>query len=115
MIIDESSRAALDALISGKPDLPKGVYSFQAALSLIPLDEVAAQRVIRSLLSSGLLELAHDQRGNEAGVALSQRGLCYKELQKLESKARWKERVIGFAFGVLTSVVATAILSFLVA
>lgn len=115
MIIDESSRAALDALISGEPDLPKGVYSFQSALSLIPLDEVAAHRVIRSLLSSGLLELAHDQKGNEAGVALSQRGLCYKELQKLETKARWKERIIGFVFGVLTSVVATAILSVLAA
>ena len=115
MIIDESSRAALDALISGEPDLPKGVYSFQSALSLIPLDEVAAHRVIRSLLSSGLLELARDQKGNEAGVALSQRGLCYKELQNLETKARWKARIIGFVFGVLTSVVATAILSVLAA
>lgn len=69
MIIDESSLTALDALISGEPDLPKGVYSFQAALSLVPLDEVAAHRVIRSLLSSGLLELAHDQKENESGVA----------------------------------------------
>ena len=114
-MIDKSSRAALDALIAGEPDRPQGVYSFQTALSLIPLDDVDAHRVIRSLLSSGLLDLAHDQKGNEAGVALSQRGFCYKELQKLESKARWKERIIGFVFGVLTSVAATSILSFLVA
>lgn len=114
-MIDKSSRAALDALIAGEPDRPLGVYSIQAALSLIPLDEVDAHRVIRSLLSSGLLDQAYDQKGNEAGVALSQRGLCYKELKALETKARWKERIIGFISGVLTSVVATAILAILAA
>lgn len=115
MILDKSSRILLDALISAEPDFPLGIYSVQSALSVIPLCETDALRIIRSLCSAGLLERAHDQNGHEIGIALTQSGFCYKEVKALEARARWKERIIGFVFGVLTSVVATAILSFLVA
>ena len=45
-----------------------------------------------------------------SGFALTEQGRSYKEIDRLEAIDRWKERIYGFVFGVLTSVAVAFIL-----
>ena len=44
------------------------------------------------------------------GFRLKHLGLHFKEFQRLTSKEKWKERAVGFLFGVLVSVISGIIL-----
>lgn len=70
-----------------------------------------------------LMELFHldyvtsirqDHTGAIVEASLSTMGKNYRELRGMEQRERWKERGIGFLFGVLSSAVAALLLHFTV-
>lgn len=72
----------------------------------LDVDTEDLRATVRYLESVGLVEYQRTNKGKAAGFHLSHKGLNYKEFKHLDSMERWKERAIGFASGVILSVIA---------
>ena len=114
MILDRESRKMLDLLISSEPDLPRRTFSYERICELSGKDPDDMFPIIKKLVSSGLAETGYavtpSGKQHDRGIALSQDGRKYKEIGRLVRREQWKERIVGFVFGVLTSVAASLII-----
>ena len=105
MLIDKASRKMLDLLIAGEPDLPEKTFTYDAMCELSSLDEDDVLPIAKGLVSQGLAESASYFGGPDVGIALTQKGLCYKELLGLERRQKWFERLWGFITGVIIATI----------
>ena len=101
----------LDNLISGTPDYPRGTFSYGHICEAFKIGEDDMFRIVKGLEEKKLVEYARWSKGPSMGVALTQAGKAYKELRSLEARERWKERLLGFLFGVASSVLIAFIVS----
>ena len=113
MILDKESKDMLDLLLTSKPDSPRNSFSYDyiCEISGIPEDDMFP--IIKNLVKTGFAEYAYRVSSSgrkDAGIALTQVGLKYKEINRLERRERWKERIAGFCFGVASSVIAAIII-----
>lgn len=67
--------------------------------------------LIRHLEKNGYVEIITTSSGLHIGVRLSHKGASRKEIRRLETRERWKERIWGFVSGVLITILAQFILS----
>lgn len=67
--------------------------------------------LIRHLEKNGYVEIITSSSGLHIGVCLSHKGANRREMHRLETKERWKERVWGFVSGVLVAILAQFIAS----
>lgn len=117
MILDKESKDMLDLLLTSKPDSPRNSFSYDyiCEISGIPDDDMFP--IIKNLVKNGFAEYAYRVSSSgrkDAGIALTQVGLKYKEINRLERKERWKERAFGFFSGILITVIGGIILSWFV-
>lgn len=113
MILDRQSKSALDRLLDAKPDRPRKSYSYDYVCEVLGLSADDIFPILKKLVSDGLAEYAYTVTKSgkkDVGIALTQNGLKYKEIGRLERRERWKERMFGFAFGVFTSVISSIII-----
>lgn len=117
MILNASTRSMLRLLQASKPDRTRGAFSYDRIREISGLDETEMFRALKDLVAHGLAEYAYAASGDkkrDAGIALTQRGFYFDEMNRLERRERWKERALGFFSGIATSVLAGVILSLLV-
>lgn len=105
MMIDKASRNMLDLLIAAEPDMPRNAFSYDAICELSALDEDDMYPIAKGLVAQGLAESANYFDGPDLGIALTQKGLCYKELLGLERNDRWRERLWGFLSGAVLATI----------
>lgn len=105
MMIDKASRNMLDLLIAAEPDMPRNAFSYDAICELSALDEDDMFPIAKGLVAQGLAESAKYFDGPDVGIALTQKGLCYKELLGLERRDRWLERLWGFLSGAVLATI----------
>ena len=107
MVIDQKSKDMIDLLINSEPDGPRKSFSYGYICEISHMDADDMFPIVKNLISSGYAEYAYSNSKTfgqkDRGIALTQRGLKYEEYQKLESGARWKERIFGFFAGVITT------------
>ena len=116
MIIDRKTKELLDLLISSTPDKPRNSFSYDWICELSGLDEAEMFVCVKQLVKLELAEYAYRSTTSsrkDVGIALTQSGLRYKEIGKLERLERWKERLAGFIIGILTSVIGAVIIEWL--
>lgn len=117
MLLDKESKAMLDLLLSSEPDKPRQSFSYEHICEISGKEEADMFRIVKGLVSNGFAEYAYRVTSSgrkDAGIALTQSGVKYKELGRLERRERWKERFFGFVFGVATSVFAAIITRILI-
>lgn len=109
MLIDKESREMLDLLLVSEPDCPHRAFSYDRICELSGLDEERMFPVVKGLVEKGLAEPAYrvSSAGRRAaGIALTQSGIKYRELCRLERVERWKERAYGFVSGMLLTLLS---------
>lgn len=116
-MLDKLSRQILKHMNSvGQPS--DTYYNFDEDLDeiaeAIESDSESVRSAVRYLHERKLIKFAYY---NDSDVAacfyLDHKGLHYEEFNRLEAKERWKERLYGFVSGVLVSVLASLIVSWL--
>ncbi len=100
MILSDNMKRLIDTLNTYAPDLPNGFYSVK---NLQGKMDFTAQFVLESLANDGLIRWGDTQH---TAFCPLERARNYKKIHRLEKIEQWKERGIGFACGVLTSVIA---------
>lgn len=105
MLIDKASCNMLDLLIAGEPDLPGKTFSYDTICELSSLNEDDMLPIAKGLVSQGVAEKANYYDGPDVGIALTQKGLCYKELLGLERRQKWIERLWGFLSGAVLATI----------
>lgn len=103
MILSDNMKHLIDTLNTYEPDLPNGFYSVKALQDKL---DFTAQFVLESLANDGLIRWIRWGDTQHTAFWLLERARNYKKIHRLEKIEQWKERGIGFACGVLTSVVA---------
>ena len=99
-------------------DAPNGITTLRDIVDNTTLSDYASGNTAISQISNMGLLAAHAKDGVVA-VTLDSRGCGklfidnYKYVSKLTARDKHKERFCGFAFGVLTALVAAYLLSFL--
>ena len=109
MLIDKVSREMLDLLLVSEPDCPHRSFSYEYLCELSGLDEDRVFPIVKGLVEKGLAEPAYRSSSagrRDAGIALTQSGIKYRELRSLERRERWKERAYGFFSGVLLTLLS---------
>lgn len=112
MILDKESIEMLDLLSVSTPDKPRKSFSYDYICELSNLDSDDMFPIVKNLVANGLAEYAYRVSSSgrqDAGIALTQAGLKRKELQRLEKRERWKERIAGFISGVAVELVVVLI------
>ena len=99
MKLDKESRNFLDKLIASESDFSMGVFTYEHIVDTFKMDEADMYRVVRGLKDRGLLDVATWNGDIDFGVILSQKGKTYKELNRLDARERWRERLWGFITG----------------
>lgn len=80
----------------------------------IASDSESVRSAVRYLREQGFIKFAYYNNSDVAArFYLDHKGLHYEEFKRLEAKERWKERLYGFVSGVLVSVLASLIISWL--
>lgn len=98
MILNASTRSMLRLLQASEPDRPRGAFSYDRIREISGMDETDMFRALKDLVAHGLAEYAYAASGDkkrDAGIALTQRGACFDEIDRLERRERWKERLVG--------------------
>lgn len=106
MFLDKESKKMLDNLIAGTPDFPRDTYSYDYICDAFAIEEDSMFRIVKGLETKGLVEYAFWSSDESMGITLTQAGIAYKEIQQLETWAKWKERIYGFISGVAVTVLA---------
>ena len=102
----------LDLLLTSKPDSPRNSFSYDYICEISSIDDDMFP-IIKNLVKNGFAEYAYRVSSSgrkDAGIALTQVGLKYKGINRLERRECWKERIAGFCFGVASSVIAAIII-----
>ena len=100
MILSDNMKRLIDTLNTYDSDLPNGFYSVKVLQDKL---DFTAQFVLESLANDGLIRWGDTQH---TAFWLLERARNYKKIHRLEKIEQWKERGLGFACGVLTSVAA---------
>ena len=95
----------IDTLLTYDEDLLNRWYSVLLLESKIT-KPIRVVDVLQQLSELNLVQWGDKQR---TAFRLLTFGRSYKEVQRLESRERWKERLIGFVFGIVTSGIAAAL------
>lgn len=104
MILSDNTKRLIDALLGYEPDLPNGFYSVTTLQEKLP--GISTVMVLESMANRGLIRWGDKQH---TAFWLLEEARAYKNIEKLEGKERWKERLIGFVFGIAAGV-ATGLL-----
>lgn len=99
MIFSDDTRYLIDTVCSYEPDLPNGFYSVSKLQT--KMNRVDATMILESLGNRGYV---HWGDKYHSAFWLLEEARAYKNIEKLENRERWKERLIGFAFGIVTGV-----------
>ncbi|MBS1480956.1 MAG: hypothetical protein HP061_08995 [Christensenellaceae bacterium] len=79
---------------------------YDEIISLSGLSERDVISALDYLEYKGLVEICYYADSNiEYGAALTHYGLHYREFNRLERNARWRERLYGFLSGIVISVI----------
>lgn len=108
MKLSKDCKKILDAVILLKPNNGIRFYTNDYVLNVSDLG-MTPERFLGTLdmLESAKAIIWGDKQ--HTAFALTERGRSYKEIDRLEAVDRWKERLYGFLFGVLTAVVVDII------
>ena len=112
MIVDKETRRMLDTLNASTPDRPCRVFTFERIAELMSAELPDILPAINGLIKQDFAETANYKtpRGPvPMGITLTQRGIKYRELLRLEAAERWKERLFGFISGVALTLLAALI------
>lgn len=116
-MLDKLSKKILKHL-NEQPNPSDAYYNFDEDLDKIA-DAVASDgESVRSavwyLQEQGYIKISY-YSGSEAaaGFYLDHKGIHHEEFNCLKAKERWKERFYGFVSGILVSVLASLIISWL--
>lgn len=113
MFVDSDSRGMLDLLLVSEPDCPRRSFSYDRICELSGLDDDKMFPIVKGLVERGLAEHAYrvsPAGRRDVGIALTQSGIKYRELQRLERAERWKERAYGFFSGMALTILSGFIL-----
>lgn len=102
MILSKDTRKVIDTLLTYDEDLPNRFYS----VSMLEKKISGPVRVMDILEDMGEKKLIRWGDKEHTGFRLLESGRSYKEIQGLENRDRWKERLIGFVSGALITVIA---------
>ena len=102
MMLSRDTRQVIDTLLTYDEDLPNRFYSVRLLETKIQ-EPIRVMDVLDDLAEMGLLQWGDRQH---TGFRLMERARAYKEIQRLENRERWKERLTGFVSGVLLTVIA---------
>lgn len=116
-MLDKLSKKILQYM-NEQPQPSDTYYNFDEDLDevaeAVASDSESVRSAVRYLHERKLIEFAYY---NDSDIAacfyLDHKGLHYEEFNQLEAKERWKERLYGFASGILVSVLASLIISWL--
>lgn len=105
MKLSKDTKRVISVLNSTDPDLPNGFYdvnkiSAHHSIKDIPGD--AVRGILETMERQGFVVFDPKHR-----IAVRKLELCrsYKEIDRLESADKWKERVCGFVFGIVSTVI----------
>ena len=109
MKLSSDCKKVLDAVIRLEPNNGIRFYTNDYVLNNSNLDLTPNQflGILDTLETANAINWGDKQH---TAFSLTERGRSYKEINRLETKDRWIERIWGFFAGVLTSVAAAFIL-----
>lgn len=119
MIITKESKALLDILIGMESSREDGGVTFEQIMKDSGLDASTTRRLTTDLVEGRLADYIQNivlapgspaSRSKPIGITLTQRGFRYREIDHREKAERWKDRLVGFAFGVATPLLVELIL-----
>lgn len=102
MILSDNTKKVIDTFLTYDEDIPNRFYSVGVLESKI-IEPIRVLDVLEELSVMGMLQWGDKQH---TGFRLLESARSYKNIQHLENKERWKERLIGFASGVILTVAA---------
>ena len=108
MIFSDDTKYLIDTVCGYEPDLPNGFYSVTKLQS--KMEHGDATMILESLGNRGYV---HWGDKCHSAFWLLEEARAYKNIEKLENRERWKERLIGFVFGVVTGVASGALVALL--
>lgn len=103
MRITRNMKLVLDAIIKNNPTIQKRFYSSSDIFESLDMDESVYLRTLDQLTNAGLI---NPVSSNAVAFDITEYGFSYKELQWLDSKEKWKERIIGFVTGAVLTLLA---------
>lgn len=101
MKLTKNCKAVLDAVIELEPNNNARFYTVDYVLSAKPelnMSRATFLGVLETLSEANAIKWGDRQH---TGFALNEKGKEYKQIDRLEAKERWKERMIGFIVGIL--------------
>lgn len=113
MVMDKTSKKVLEYIASqGLEYYGAFVDTYLQAMALeIGTSKVELSAALVYLKNKNYIEFFQPYGGKANNAfRLTHEGIHYKELKQLESLERWKERLLGFVFGVLSTLVTSFIL-----
>jgi len=115
-VLDALSKKILEQMRVDFSSSNDTYYDFDEDLDMlaekISSDGESVHKAVRYLEELGYIEYGRSSVSNTVMYfLLSHKGLHQKELDRLEIKERWKERLWGFISGVLVTVLAALIIS----
>ncbi len=102
-MLTKNCKVVLNTIISSEPNLGGRFYTTDFIESKVPIkdfDHAVFRGVLTTLVEERAIRWADNQ---QTVIALTESGREYKQLNRLESKARWKERIIGFVSGAVVA------------
>lgn len=115
-MLDKLSEKLLEQMRKDYSESNQIYYDFDEDLDnlaeKISSDSESVHAAVRYLEKLDFIEYGRSSESNTViYFLLSHKGLHQKELNRLEAKERWKERLYGFISGILASVLVSLILS----
>lgn len=104
MKLTKDCKIVLDTIIENKPDLQDRFYTRDFILNQPAVRHMDVNVYLATL--DRLVELRTIEYADNLHTVLRVKGngMFYKEIQALETKEKWKERIWGFVCGVLTGI-----------
>lgn len=108
MKLSKNCKLILDTIISLKPDVAALYYTAHYVAEHVELD--ISYDEYKGMLNT-LAEVHAIEWGDKQHTVfmLNEKGRAYKELDRLEAKERWVERVTGFVLGIISTLLVALI------
>lgn len=109
MYLSEDSKLFLDVMIKNSPDLMNGYFRVDFVIENAKGykgDYFSAKGVTETLVKQELAKFGDSSRET---IRLLEAGRAYKELEGLERKDRWIQRIWGFLAGIATTLIVKAL------
>lgn len=102
MKLSKNCKLLLDTIILLKPDVAALYYTtyYVAQHADLGISYNEYKGLLNTLAETHAIEWGDKQHTT---FMLNEKGRAYKELDRLEAKDRWVERIVGFVVGFLTS------------